>query len=366
MKISEHADHTEKTVGLRAEDIHKWLDGFFDTENFLEFLNTGQNPKFDPYDHRKFRHCKEAIEQAYKEFDGKYTPDQIKAVFECHIKDDYDGYLPSRDDFANGTFTEKYHECIERSSSEKILSEVELSEYFKGKAYINYKQEKKKKFTAFHFKIVLPVIIAMVLFLASLFVIIVPIFHENMMDSKKEMERELTRTATSIIHRYIEQEQQGLLTRAQAQQKAIAEMNELRYGKEMKDYFWITDMQPKMIMHPYRQDLIGKDLSNYTDSKDRSGKKLFVEFVNLIEKNNEGFLEYLWQWKDDSTQLVPKLSYVKAIPEWDWIVGTGIYIDDVEEEIGKLEQNLMLAFLIIAMIIFVIILYSYRLDNKTQ
>lgn len=347
MKISTHADRTEKRVGIRAEDIHKWIDGFFDAESFDHFVKTGSKRGFNPYNHRKYRHCAEALEDAYAEFEGKYTREQIKAVFESHLRDDYDGFIPLAEDFESGMFAEKYHENDEPEEPEKILSETELSEYFNGRSYA-YGKKKNKLSAGFYWRIVWPTVIAAVLFGASAFTIIVPVFRESMMKQKKGMIKELTATATSAIEFYIHQEQAGKLTREEAQRLAAAEIAELRYGIDNKDYFWITDMAPTMVMHPYRPELVGQDLNNYTDRENKSGKKLFVESVELVKADNEGYLEYLWQWMDDPGRAEPKLSFVRGVPEWGWIVGTGIYIHDVEEEIDRLSRNLLVADGIIA------------------
>ena len=368
MKISKHADRTEKIVGVRAEDIHKWIDGLFDAENFNIFMHSGRFQGYDPYDHRKFRHCIEAIQEAYEEFKGKYTKGQIKGVFECHLKDDYNGYLPTREDFENGTFAEKYHDNDEQAESETILSQEELIEYFKGKKY-----SQKNKFSGnlskgFIYRIVVPTIIAIILFVTSIFIIVVPVFRSNMMNRKKEMIKELTTSAESVIEYFIEQEKKEILPENLAKEKAISQIKEMRYGDENKEYFWITDMYPKMIMHPYRTDLIGIDLSDYKDIKNKSGKKLFVEFVRIVEENNEGYLKYLWQWKDDTSQIVPKLSYVRGIPHWNWIIGTGIYINDVEEEINRLTNKLLLVFgsisLVLIFILVNVILQSRRIEHN--
>ncbi len=351
MKISTHADQTERLLGFRAEDIHKWIDGFFDTESFGHFLKTGRRCGFNPYNHRKYRHCAEALEDAYKEFGEKYTREQIKAIVECHIRDDYDGFIPLQEDFESGMFTEKYHENDETEAQEKILSEAELSEYFKGKTYPRDKANPSRLSASFYWRIVWPTVIAAILFAASAFTIIVPVFRSSMMKQKKQMIKELSSTAASAIEFYIHQEQAGRVPRKEAQRRAAAEIAELRYGTDRKDYFWITDMHPRMIMHPYRPELVGRDLTDYTDREDKSGKKLFVEFVGLVEAGGEGYLEYLWQWMDDPSRAEPKLSYVQSIPEWGWVIGTGIYIHDVEEEIDRLSRNLLIADGIIAAVL---------------
>ncbi|MBK8953653.1 MAG: cache domain-containing protein [Chitinophagaceae bacterium] len=99
------------------------------------------------------------------------------------------------------------------------------------------------------------------------------------MNGKREMIKELTNTAISILSKYENDEKEGLLNREQAQKTAISRIEYLRYGEENKDYFWITDTTPVMIIHPHRKDLKGKDLSNFSDPH---GKKLFVEFVKLL------------------------------------------------------------------------------------
>ncbi|HEY5621489.1 MAG TPA: cache domain-containing protein, partial [Pontiella sp.] len=348
MKLSTHADRSEKQVGIRAEDIHAWIDGFFDAESFNHFVRTGRRHGFNPYSHRKYRHCAEALKDAYREFDGTYTREQIRAVFECHLSDDYDGFIPLQEDFANGMFAEKYHE---EDELEKILSEAELSEYFKGMSGRKKRADRMRLSSGFYWRVVWPMVIAGILFASSAFTIIVPVFRSSMMNQKREMIRELTATAVSAVQFYVHQEQSGMLGLEDAQRLAAAEVAELRYGDEQKDYFWITDMHPHMVMHPYRPELIGLDLTHYTDRENRSGKRIFFDAVEMVRDNGEGYLEYLWQWKDDPSRAEPKLSFVRAVPEWGWIIGTGIYIHDVEAEIGKLSRRLLAADGIIAVLL---------------
>ena len=366
MQLDQHAERSEELTGLRAEDIHQWIDGFFNAESFRNLQSSGPPPGFDPYTHRKYRHCAEALEDAYKIFEGRYTREQIKAVFESHIRDDYQGYIPSQEDFENGTFAEKYHEPERGDDSDAILSEAELKEYFKGSSCSRAGESGLS--AGFYWRIVLPTIIAVVLFAASSFTIILPLFRRDIIEQKEIMIKELTQTAASAIEFYIHQEQNGLMSRKAAQDEAASEISELRYGEDNKDYFWITDMQPVMVMHPYRPDLTGQNLADYTDREDKSGKKLFVEFVDLVKQQGEGYLEYEWQWKDDETRSAPKLSYVREIPEWGWIIGTGIYINDVETEIAALSRNLWIADGFIALILLGLLgnllFQSRRIEHK--
>jgi methyl-accepting chemotaxis protein len=135
---------------------------------------------------------------------------------------------------------------------------------------------------------------------------------------------------------------------------ALNLIKDLRYNE--KDYLWINDMKPVMVMHPIKPALDGKDLSGF---KDPNGKKLFVEMANVCSKEGEGIVEYLWP-KPGHEEPVPKLSYVKLFKPWGWIVGTGIYIDDVDgavsrkeaivrKEIGTQRNMLIAALLVIFM-----------------
>jgi len=122
---------------------------------------------------------------------------------------------------------------------------------------------------------------------------------------------------------------------AQFMDDAKKRISELRYGPEDKDYFWINDMNPKMIMHPIKPDLNGKDLSDF---KDPNGKHLFNEFVKVCRERGEGFVDYMWP-KPGYDKPVAKLSYVKLFKPWNWILGTGIYLDGIKAvEIQKTRE----------------------------
>ena len=106
----------------------------------------------------------------------------------------------------------------------------------------------------------------------------------------------------------------------------MEEIKNLRY--EGDEYFWINDMEPRMIMHPFKSELDGKSLSN---NKDPKGKALFLAMVDVVKGHGSGFVDYYWP-KPGHTQPVPKISYVKGFPEWGWIIGSGIYLDDLQKE----------------------------------
>lgn len=219
----------------------------------------------------------------------------------------------------------------------------------------------------FFFRIIFPVLAAICLFIIAFYAVILPAYERSIMDRKAEMIRELTYSAWSVLQKYHQDEIAGTRSVSEAQQEAISGIEYLRYGREGKDYFWITDLQPLMIMHPYRKDLNGMDLTGFQDP---TGKRLFVEMVDSATRSTtgEGFVEYRWQWKDDSSQIVPKLSFVKIFKPWGWVIGTGIYLEDVGEEIASLEQGLLTLALVITVILAILMgivtAQSYRIELR--
>jgi PAS domain S-box-containing protein len=217
----------------------------------------------------------------------------------------------------------------------------------------------------FFIKIIVPAILVIVLFVVSVSVIFLPMVEKGFMDRKKEMIRELTNSAWSVIDEYYHEIGRENLSEEAAKEMAVSRIQFIRYGDENKDYFWITNMVPEMIMHPYRTDLNGKNVSDYTDAQ---GTRLFAEAAETVKKSGDGYIDYWWQWKDDSTRIVPKLSYVRGFEPWGWIVGTGIYLEDVKEEIkairGRLVRITILFVILIAVIIFYITRQSLIIERK--
>jgi signal transduction histidine kinase len=199
-----------------------------------------------------------------------------------------------------------------------------------------------------YIKITAPAIAAVVLFALAMFGVFLPGYQASLMDGKKEMIREITSVAWNILETFAQKEGNGELSRKEAQQKAMEQIRRIRYGPEKKDYLWINDMQPVMIMHPYRTDLAGKDLSSYTDSE---GNRFFLDIVDNVKNNGEGYVRYTWQWKNKPEIVTPKLSFVKGFAPWGWIIGTGIYLEDVNLEIIRLTRRLALSTLAILAVV---------------
>ncbi len=185
-------------------------------------------------------------------------------------------------------------------------------------------------------KIILPALVAIVAFSSVLFGVILPQYRTSLFEGKKQLVREVSRSAWAFLADLEAKERRGELNRAAAQAMAIDHIRALRYGEENKDYLWINDMQPVLVMHPYRTDLEGQYIGEFLDP---NGFPLFQAFVDTVRDTGEGYVSYQWQWKDDPTRIVPKLSFVKGFAPWGWVIGTGIYLDDVHREIAAVTRQ---------------------------
>ncbi len=134
----------------------------------------------------------------------------------------------------------------------------------------------------------------------------------------------LVDSTSGILSVYEAEVRAGRLSEVEAKAAALRDIKALRYGHD--DYFWVHDLAGRMVMHPLKPDLDGKDVS---DIKDAGGHPLFVRMNELVKARGADFHTYEWP-KPGSSHPVRKVSYVKAFTPWGWVVGTGIYLDDVD------------------------------------
>jgi len=144
------------------------------------------------------------------------------------------------------------------------------------------------------------------------------------LDAHKQKTQVAVQTALALVEHYGNLAETGELSQEAAQAAAVAAVRDLRYGGT--EYFWINDMTPTMVMHPIKPELEGTDL---TENTDPDGKHLFVEMVDVVAADGAGFVDYQWP-KPDEEDPQPKVSYVAGYTPWNWVVGSGVYVDDVQ------------------------------------
>ena len=166
---------------------------------------------------------------------------------------------------------------------------------------------------------------------------VLPAIRTQLSEDRTRSLRQVVETAYSVLELFEGRVRSGELTTLEAQAQAAQQLQQLRYGSN--EYFWINDMSTRLVMHPYLPALLGKDLTGYRDA---NGKPVFVDIVRLARERGEGLIAYLATRPGETTPL-PKESYVKLFAPWGWVVGTGVYVEDLDREVVGLQQRLVLA-----------------------
>ncbi|QYJ74120.1 methyl-accepting chemotaxis protein [Shewanella sp. FJAT-52076] len=172
------------------------------------------------------------------------------------------------------------------------------------------------------------------------------VFALRNMDSVLVQEKEarlnaLTDIAISIIKDYQDKAQSGELSEAEAKTKALAALDSLRYSG--KEYYFTIDRQGMMIQHPFAKKLVDTSVLGMADP---NGVKLFAEMIRLTQNSDSALVNYMWN-KPDADAPSPKMSVVKRFNEWGWIVGTGIYVDDIAAQKQEFAWQYLLVFLLV-------------------
>lgn len=190
-------------------------------------------------------------------------------------------------------------------------------------------------------------IISLVL-ISLIFAYILPTLENYLTKQRLQMVKQLTEPMWVYMTELQSEVKKGTLTLEEAQARTIKRFRAIRYGEQASDYYWIIDTIPLMVMHPYREDLEG---TNVGDFKDPDGNRLFSNMVKIaLSPQGKGFLEYHWQWKGDPSIIKHKVSYVRHFKPWGWIIGTGAYLDDIQNDMSDIRRTLLFMMILIFMI----------------
>jgi methyl-accepting chemotaxis protein len=160
--------------------------------------------------------------------------------------------------------------------------------------------------------------------------------HDDLYHAKAEKTMHVVQTVSGVLSHYHGREIAGSLTREVAQQQALEEIRGLRYGQG--DYLWINDLRPVMVMHPTNPKLEGQDLAGI---RDPDGFAVFNEMVAVVKSAGAGTVNYRWP-KPGATDPVRKTSYVQLFEPWGWVLGSGVYVDDVAVEFRQQMINALM------------------------
>ena len=179
----------------------------------------------------------------------------------------------------------------------------------------------------------------------------------HILAEKQEQAVNLVAIPLAAMEEQYQLEQTGKMSRVEVQHQVIEALRAVRY--DGNNYFWIIDTHPTMVLHPTKPELEGRDLTGY---RDENGTALFVEMVQTVKRGGGGFVRYRWPRPGQENEgEASKLSYVKAFEPWGWIVGTGIYIDDLNAD---WRQNAATAAAVTAVCLIALLLVSMGISRS--
>jgi len=167
-------------------------------------------------------------------------------------------------------------------------------------------------------------VVLFIIIILGMFGILLSDKHTDLMDGHREATRKVVEVAYGVLEHFYRETEAKRMTEDAAKAAALAMLRDMRYDGQ--DSFWINDFHPKIVMYPSRPDLEGKDL---TDLSNSLGEHPFVESVRVVRAAKAGFVDHSWS-KPGTNHPVSRISYVKGFDPWGWVLGSGIYLDDME------------------------------------
>ncbi|WP_413111622.1 cache domain-containing protein [Thaumasiovibrio sp. DFM-14] len=155
-------------------------------------------------------------------------------------------------------------------------------------------------------------------------------FETSLMETREQALHDYLDLALNSIQHLTERND---IPKVQAQQAVKQVLEDLTYGKD--GYFFVYDQYGTNLVHPIQPELVGKNLYDLQDEK---GNYLIRSLLDAA-LDGGGFHRYLWQ-KPSTGDTVTKLSYARWIPEWHWMIGTGLYIDDIEQQLNHIQKTI--------------------------
>ncbi len=156
----------------------------------------------------------------------------------------------------------------------------------------------------------------------------------NLLEDRHLTTQHLTEVATDTVKYFYSQFEQGHFTEDEAKQHALSALSQMHYGEQ--EYFWINSTNYTMLSHP-KKSLIGQNIEHISDP---NGVYVFVEMMRVIHNKGQGEVNYQWH-KKGVAKPVDKASYVKLFQPWGWVIGTGVYLDDVDVIFWQNAQTLI-------------------------
>ena len=205
----------------------------------------------------------------------------------------------------------------------------------------------------------IPAFILIIVIFLTLFNFLIPLIRDKYIEQRKVQLKNITDVAMNIIGTQEKLEREHKRSRALAQQTALERIRSIRYGEKDSGYFWVQNEKSIVIAHSVVPDLEGKSFRE-VDPEYGDALEKVTELTDVVIANKrDDFLVYDW-YNASTGSIGKKLSYIKYYDPWRWVVGTGIFIDDINNEISRIIENItVMGIVLVGSLLILSVIYSY-------
>lgn len=203
------------------------------------------------------------------------------------------------------------------------------------------------------FKLLMPIVLTFGVIIITLFYYVLPKIYDSIFEKKKEGLVNVVELAYTVISGLDKQVNSGLITMEEAQKQAKSTIKSMRFEK--KNYYFVFDYE-KMVIQPVAPERENKPLSFF---KDDNKVEYLTEGAELCKKSGEGFVFY-HKAKPKSDIPIPKLSFLREYKKWGWIIGAGVYFDDIDKDYAAIREDILIVFSSILLIVGMLLYFNIK------
>ncbi|PKK89383.1 MAG: hypothetical protein CVV64_14690 [Candidatus Wallbacteria bacterium HGW-Wallbacteria-1] len=194
---------------------------------------------------------------------------------------------------------------------------------------------------------------------------LIPPLRQSLIDQKNETSKRIVEVVLSYFQQIESSFHNDPVKLSSAKADILERLRKIRFGKEGKDYFWIQGPpDDRIIMHPYRSDFENVNPEKVIGPDGHLLRILLTQIGEKASLENGDFIEYKWHHRDELALVATKISYVRKFVPWGWTIGTGIYLDDLENEVVIWKKRLLFAGLFTSFVAFIMaLLISFRAEK---
>ena len=202
--------------------------------------------------------------------------------------------------------------------------------------------QKSRLFVHYFLIGMIPSLVLLALLLVITYYALLPLVERNFRQSKNETCRTIVEVFLSYLRSKNDEVVSGEVTPTEAKRVAMKRLPDLRFGPGGKNYIWIMSEDGRVLTHPFRPDIVGHTPGEIPGEDGNRLSALLLRMAETGRLPDGGFIDYDWTLVDTPSSMGRKTSYIGRFKPWGWLIGTGIYVDDIEQELALLKRNIVL------------------------